>query len=166
MSAELPRLHLLCGKAASGKSTLSAELALAPSTIVLVEDDWLSSLYGDQMKTLADYVTCSEKLKLVMKPHAVSLLQSGLSVVLDFQANTLETRRWMREIIVESGAEHTLHYLDASDAECKRRLKLRNLSGAHPFEVTEAQFERLVQYFVPPREEEGFNILVHSMPDQ
>ena len=157
-----PRLHILCGKAASGKSTLGQQLASAPLTVLISEDHWLSTLFGDRIQILADYSTYSGILKSAMKPHTISLLQSGMSVVLDFPANTLEQRNWMREILDESGVEHTLHYLDVSDAECKERLKRRNLSGIHPFEVSEELFDRLVEYFVPPHENEGFNICTYK----
>jgi len=39
--AEIPRLHMLCGKIASGKSTLAARLGSAPGTALLAEDTWL-----------------------------------------------------------------------------------------------------------------------------
>ncbi|MEG2632911.1 MAG: AAA family ATPase, partial [Comamonas sp.] len=38
-------LHMLCGKIAAGKSTLARQLAAAPRTVRINEDDWLSSLY-------------------------------------------------------------------------------------------------------------------------
>lgn len=38
------RLHFLCGKIASGKSTLAKQLAKQPRTILLSEDEWLSTL--------------------------------------------------------------------------------------------------------------------------
>ncbi|MEX5925443.1 AAA family ATPase [Providencia hangzhouensis] len=34
-----PRLHFLCGKIASGKSTLAKQLANLPRTILLCEDE-------------------------------------------------------------------------------------------------------------------------------
>ncbi len=38
-------LHLLCGKMASGKSTLSKELTKKHSAILLVEDIWLNPTF-------------------------------------------------------------------------------------------------------------------------
>ncbi|WP_236528118.1 AAA family ATPase, partial [Pseudomonas syringae] len=40
-----PKLHLLCGKIASGKSTLAKSIATKHSAILLSEDQWLSRLY-------------------------------------------------------------------------------------------------------------------------
>jgi len=50
MSPQKPMLHMVCGKIASGKSTLSAELACAPNTILVSEDAWLDALYGEQIQ--------------------------------------------------------------------------------------------------------------------
>ncbi|MDX7988860.1 ATP-binding protein [Xenorhabdus sp. 12] len=154
-------LHILCGKIASGKSTLSAKLAQQPMTIVISEDSWLSPLYGNEMNTVSDYVHYSAKLKDAMKPHLVALLQAGISVVLDFPANTLANRHWMKEIIDTADADNCLHFLDVPDDVCLARLRLRNQSGIHDFSTTDEQFELITRYFVAPQEEEGFNIVLH-----
>lgn len=163
MTRSTPVLHLMCGKAASGKSTLAATLSQTPNTVVIAEDDWLAALYGDQMTSLSDYVRCSGRLRAVLAPHVVGLLQAGVSVVLDFPANTVETRRWMREIIDQSCATHEMHLLDVPEAVAKARLRARNAGGDHPFAVTEDQFDRLARHFVPPSEDEGFNVVRHRV---
>lgn len=159
-----PVLHLLCGKVASGKSTLAARLADAPATVVIAEDDWLSALYAEEMTTLRDYVTFAARLQTAMEPHILALLRAGVTVVLDFQANTPTRRAWMRDLIDRAGVPHRLHFLDTPDALCKARLSARNASGTHAFSVSEAEFDQISDYFVPPRPEEGFDILRHA-PD-
>ncbi|CAI2794341.1 Uncharacterised protein [Serratia ficaria] len=68
-----PTLHLLCGKIASGKSTLSAKLGALPGFVIISEDDWLATLYANEMQSVADYIQCSSKLRIAMKPHLVAL---------------------------------------------------------------------------------------------
>ena len=160
----MPMLHLLCGMIASGKSTLSAKLAEAPNTIVIAEDDWLSTLYGPDMSTLRDYARFSARLEAAMAPHIIALLQAGANVVMDFQANTPARRAWMRHLIDSAGVPHQLHYLDTPHAVCKARLKTRNAAGTHAFAVTEAEFDQVATHFVPPSAAEGFTIIRHS-PD-
>ena len=46
-------LHLICGKIASGKSTLTAQLGASAGTIVISEDDWLAALYADELSSLS-----------------------------------------------------------------------------------------------------------------
>ena len=160
-----PTLHLICGKAASGKSTLAAKLGQAAGTVVIAEDDWLTALFGSEMSSISDYVRCAAKLREAIGPHIVSLLKAGLAVVLDFPANTVATRAWMRGIAESANAAHQLHYLDVPNEICKARLRARNASGAHPFSVTDDQFEQLAKHFVVPSEQEGFDIVRHRAND-
>lgn len=155
-------LHLLCGKVASGKSTLAAALSANPGTVVISEDAWLSKLFGEEMSTLADYMRYATRLEAAMEPHILSLLRAGVSVVLDFQANVPARRAWMRALIDAAGVRHRLHYLDVPDALCKARLQARNASGTHPFAASEAEFDQITDFFVPPQPDEGFVILRHG----
>jgi predicted kinase len=154
-------LHCLCGKPAAGKSTLCAELGREPGAITLSEDDWLARLYGDEMSTLGDFVRNSGRLRTAIAPHIVALLREGMTVVLDFHANTIDARRWMRSLAEEAGAECRLHYLDVPDALCLTRLAERRARGDHPFTVTDEQFHRVVAHLVVPTEDEGLEIIRH-----
>jgi predicted kinase len=133
-----------------------------PNTILVSEDRWLAALYGEQMQSVADYVACSGKLKNALTPHLVSLLRSGLSVVLDFPANTLANRQWMKTLIDQAGVDNRLHYLDVPDDVCRERLRARNSSGTHDFAATDAQFDLITRYFVAPDESEGFTIIRYA----
>lgn len=159
----VPTLHILCGKIASGKSTLAAQLAQSDDTVLLSEDAWLDALFADELKALPDYMRCAAKLRAAMAPNIVSLLKAGLSVVLDFQANTVESRRWMRGIINTSGVAHQLHLLNVPDEVCLARLRDRNAKGEHPFQVSDAQFCQVSGHFVPPSADEGFNVVRHGV---
>ncbi|WP_430390472.1 AAA family ATPase [Dyella sp. 20L07] len=154
-----PMLHLVCGKIASGKSTLTKKIAARPKMVLISEDVWLSKLYADEIHTLGDYVRRSGQLRHALAPHVESLLLAGLSVVLDFPANTLSNRRWMKDIIDSAGVAHELHYLDISDEVCKTRLRNRNVAGSHPYAPTDAQFDEITRFFVPPSLAEGFHII-------
>lgn len=165
MNDNSPVLHLLCGKIASGKSTLAASLSKSETTVCIVEDDWLNALYGSEMTTISDFVRCMTKLRGIMGPHIKSLLNAGTSVVLDFQANTIEARQWMKDLFDQTGADHILHVLDVSDDICLARLHARNAQGDHPFAATEEQFHRITAHFQMPSDDEGFNIQRHTAPE-
>ncbi len=152
-------LHLMCGKAGSGKSTLAHSLAQQPQTLLMVEDNWLATLYEQQMASLQDYVRYSARLRQALSEHIVQLLGHGLSVVLDFPMNTPDRRLWARQLAELAGVEHCLHFLDVSDALCKSRIKLRNEQGEYPFTLSEETFDLLTQYFVPPSEEECLAVI-------
>ncbi|MDN2675490.1 ATP-binding protein [Janthinobacterium sp. SUN033] len=154
-----PTLHLVCGKIASGKSTLTARLAAAPHTVRISEDSLLAQLYPGQIASLADYAACAARLRAAIAPLALQMLQAGVSVVLDFPANTPASRAWMRDLFQQAGTPHVLHYLDVTDEECKARLRQRNASGLHPFSTSDAQFDDITRHFVPPQASEGFEIV-------
>ena len=160
--AHVTTLYLLCGKIAAGKSTLARRLAARPATLLISEDHWMSNLFFDDLHTIDDYGRLSARLRRAMGPHVVDILQHGLSVVLDFPANTVEYRTWMRSLINQAGAGHELHLLDIPDTICKQRLKERNAGDKHPFKVSEAEYDLFTSYFVPPGPAEDFRIVVHT----
>lgn len=157
----MPTLHLLCGKIASGKSTLAKTLAAEHAAIVLSEDHWLAKLYPGEIKSIADYVSCAQRIRGVLGPLVVNLLQSGANVVLDFPANTLANREWLLGLAQAAQVPHCLHYLELDDATCRARLHARNAQGEHDFAATDAQFDLITRHFAVPSESEGLLIEVH-----
>lgn len=154
-------LHLLCGKIASGKSTLARQLAETPGSVLICEDQWLAGLYPDQIHSIADYLQHAQRLSSVLAPLVIAMLRAGTSVVLDFPANTVAQRAWLRALADQAGTRHQLHALNVDEELCKARLRERNRRGDHPFTTSDEQFERISRYFVPPLADEGLNIIQH-----
>jgi len=155
-------LHLMCGKMASGKSTLAASLANKNNAILIVEDEWLSKLYPDEIKSINDYIQYSIRLKNIITSHVILLLKQGASVVLDFPANTNKQRNHLRSIFEVADVSHILHYVEASDEKCKKQLKKRNENNPEQVAFTsEEEFDSINQYFQAPSENEYFNIIRH-----
>lgn len=155
-------LHMVCGKIASGKSTLTAKLASAEQTISISEDDWLARLYPGEILSIDDYVRYAKRIKDLIGDHVRALLQAGVSVVLDLPFNTVAARAWGRAVSQAAGCDHRLHYLDVGDAVCKARLRVRNARGEHPFQASEAEFEQITRYFVVPDATEGLSIVSYD----
>ncbi|EPI4692873.1 TPA: ATP-binding protein [Morganella morganii] len=147
-------LHFLCGKIASGKSTLAQQLVRGQQAVLLSEDTWLAALYPGQITQLADYIEKSRLLKSTLELHLVTLLQKGITLVLDFPANTPEQRQWLKGLAEQAGCSYCCHVLNVSDEECKRRLAARNLSGENPFTTSAEQFDLITAHFSYPSEEE------------
>lgn len=153
-------LHSFCGKMAAGKSTLAKKLAKESNHILLIEDDWLSELYPEEISCIADYIKYSSRLKKILSNHIKSLLLQGISVVLDFPANTKEQRNWLRTLYDEEKVSHTLHYVDVDNDICKKQLKERSKNKPKGMAFTsEAEFDAITKYFQAPLEDEGFNII-------
>jgi predicted kinase len=156
-------LHFFCGKMAAGKSTLAAALAKDNHAILLIEDDWLSHLYPEEISDIQTYIGYSARLKNILSDHVVSLLSHGLSVVLDFPANTRGQRNWFRTIYERANVSHTLHYIDVSNAICKEQLKQRSKDKPEGSAFTsDAEFDAITKFFQAPSEDEGFNIIRHQ----
>ncbi|MBV9286443.1 MAG: ATP-binding protein [Hyphomicrobiales bacterium] len=161
MPAPNATLHMLCGKIASGKSTLAAKLGEKEKTIVISEDRWIAQLYPSEIRTLADYFQRSDRLRRMLGPHIVAVLRAGVSVVPDFHANTASSRQWMRGLFEEGQASHELHFLDVPDAVCRARLHARRASRLD-YGVSDAEFEHVTSFFVAPQPNEGFNVIRHG----
>ena len=156
-----PTLHMLCGKIGAGKSTLATELVQRHGALLVSEDFWTSRLFGPEMHEVADYIRFSRRLREAMGPHLTELLAAGLSIVLDFPANTRAARAWMKRIYEAANADHQLHFLDLPDDLCRDRLRARNASGTHDFNATDEQFDLITSYFEAPGEDEGFAITTY-----
>ena len=157
----LPTLHLLCGKIASGKSTLAKTLAVEHRAIVLSEDQWLARLYPGEINSIADYVRYARRIREVLGPLVIGVLESGTPVVLDFPANTVADRQWLLSLAQAAQVPHCLHYLEVDDATCRARLHARNAQGEHDFAATDAEFDLITHYVSVPQADEGLVIVTH-----
>ncbi|TNE40909.1 MAG: ATP-binding protein [Alphaproteobacteria bacterium] len=155
-------LYMLAGKIGAGKSTLAGKLARQPRTIVFSEDQLLAELYPGEIKDPGDYIRSAIRLKFALKDHIVRLLREGFNVVLDFPANTPDSRRWGRELFEAANVPHELHFIDTPNEICKARLRARNKIGEHPFQASDAEFDLFCRFFIAPTPGEGFNVIRHA----
>ena len=152
-------LTFFCGKMGAGKSTKSSEIAIERNAVLLSEDEWLESIYPNTISSLEDYVQYSNRLKPHIKKLVQSILLTGTDVVMDFPANTVTQRNWLRSIFSEIEAPHNLVYINLSNEDClsqieKRRFEKPERAKTDTIEI----FEQVTKYFVEPQSHEGFNI--------
>lgn len=158
-----PRLFLLCGKMAAGKSTLARALARREGAVLLEQDEFLRHLFPGEIVDVPSYARCSSRLAAALTPLILYLLANGSVIVLDFPGNTRTQRAWFRRLIDESQAGHELHFLDVADEVCKAQLKKRSqdLPDGSAW-TTAAEFDAITAYFQPPSADEGFNVIRHG----
>lgn len=150
-------LHFLCGKIASGKTTLARAIADACSGVLIGEDVWLDRMYPNEHFTLQDYIRRSRRLRAALEPHVIALLRLGIPVVFDFAGNTPRDRQWVRSVFERAGADHLLHVLNVPDDVCKDRLRTRNADAPDGSQLTtDEEFDAISAYFVAPSPDEGF----------
>lgn len=156
-------LHFFCGKMAAGKSTLAKAIAEKNHAILLSEDDWLDTLYPEEITDISGYLKYSPRLKNALSGHIQQLLSHEISVVLDFPGNTKNQRNWFRSIYEKENVTHILHFIDASDEICKSQLKKRSINKPDGAAFTSVEeFEAITKYFQEPSESEGFNIIKYE----
>jgi predicted kinase len=157
------KLIFFCGKMASGKTTLAGELAARERAVALNQDQLLEQLFPGEIVDVPSYLKYSSRLNSAIGPHVCALLALGTSVVLDFPGNTKSQRAWFRTLFQQAGVAHELHFIDASDALCKRQLRerSRDLPPGTPW-TSEAEFDLIMAHFRPPSEDEGFNVIRHQ----
>ncbi|MBL1379405.1 AAA family ATPase [Zobellella iuensis] len=154
-------LTFFCGKMGAGKTTKSREISQERNAVLLSEDEWLSSIYPNSIKTLEDYVEYAGRLKPQMKKLVQAILASGTNVVMDFPANTIPQREWFKSIFSEIQAPHELIYIDQPNEICLGQIAKRRTEQPQRAETdTEEMFELVTKYFVAPTPDEGFNTIV------
>ncbi len=141
------KLIFFSGKMAAGKSTLARDLAQRENAVLLVQDEFLDHLFPGEITDIPGFIKYSSRLRNALGQHVCALLSKGISVVLDFPANTKAQRTWFRELFERANAEHELHFVDASDALCKRQLKelSKDLAAGTPWTTDAA----ITVYFQP-----------------
>jgi predicted kinase len=157
------KLYFFCGKMAAGKSTLAKLLAARENAVLISQDDLADTLFPGQIVNVATYLEYSGRINKMVAPLAASILSKGISLVLDFPANTRNQRAWFRSIIDAGGVDHELHYLDTPDEICKAQLKQRSAHLPPGTKWTTAEdFNLIASHFRAPEHDEGFNVVVHT----
>jgi predicted kinase len=158
----MAKLIFFCGKMAAGKSTLAKQLAEREEAVLLVQDEWLDTLFPGLVVNVASYLEYAGRINRMVGPHVAAILEKGVSVALDFPANTRNQRAWFRGILDQSGADHELHFVNTPDAVCKAQLKARSAHLPPGTKWTTVEdFELISSHFLAPGVDEGFNVIVH-----
>ncbi len=153
------RLIYFCGKMGAGKSTESKKVAIERNAVLISEDEWLSKLYPNQIRSFDDYIKFSGQLRPLIKSHVQNILRSGSSVVMDFPANTKKQREWFTNLSIEAKSESELIYLKASNALCIKQIAQRSIEqpSRAAFD-NEEMFYHVTKYFEEPDKNEVTNV--------
>ncbi len=142
-----PRLVLLCGLPASGKTTLARELGDAYGAVRLNPDEWERSLGIDpfdgdfQVRLEAEFARLTERL-----------LTLGTSVILEWGFWARSERDEKRDLGRSLGAAVELRFLDVPYDELVRRVVDRHANGG--LAITESHMEGYRGRFQPPTDDE------------
>jgi predicted kinase len=141
-----PRLILLCGLPAAGKTTFARRLERALPIVRLCPDEWMADLGLDHW----DNVT-RDRLEERLCRLALTLLELGQSVVLEYGFWGRSERDRKRAEAQAIGVPIDLYYLDVPLDELWRRLLARNELGSHGIvTISRAFLERASGIFQAP----------------
>ena len=142
-----PRLVLLCGLPASGKTTLARQLAASYDAVRLNPDEWEAALDVDPFDE-----GFQTRLEAAFWELAQRLLVLGTSVVLEWGFWARSERDEKREAARTLGVAVELRFLDVPYEELVRRVVARGAAGG--IAITEGHMERYRSSFEPPTDDE------------
>jgi predicted kinase len=156
-----PRVHLLCGLPAAGKSTYARRLAAELPAVRFTLDEWMIRLYGLSYDDPA-YPVRSEACQALIWDVAVQILGVGRDVVLDWNQWSRECRTTWRDRASELGYQVLLHQLDVpiekAIAQALARTPETDRTTSHVIDA--AGVRHLAAIFEAPSADEGIPIYV------
>lgn len=142
-----PRLVLLCGLPASGKTTLARELAESYGAVRLNPDEWELALGVDPFD--AEF---QGRLEAQFSRLTERLISLGTSVILEWGFWARWERDEKRDLGRSLGAAVELRFLDVPYEELVRRVVDRQANGG--LAITESHMEGYRGRFEPPTDDE------------
>lgn len=159
MSDAPPRVHLLCGLVAAGKTTHARRLEGEVPAVRFTLDEWMLRLYGLRYDD-PEYVARLDGCTSLVWDTASQVLRLGHDVVLDWNQWSVDRRRAWRERAESAGFRVLLHHLDVPLGTAIARALGRDAAGVHL--IDEAGVRHSAAIFQPPTPDEGIEILTIS----
>lgn len=142
----VPRMFVMVGLPAAGKTSRARELASAWSALRLTPDEWMIPLFGQEQPEGKRNVLEGRLIWVAMRA-----LRIGVNVVLDFGVWGRDERSALRALAASVGATSELVYLPVDEEEQWRRVQAHSVTHTTSrFEMTKADLDRWRQTFQPP----------------
>lgn len=147
----MPKVILLCGRIAAGKSHYAEQLKEKGAVVLSCDHVMLTLFDGCLGEKHDEIVLATQRYFCSIAPQIFRL---GADVVLDYGHWSRALRDEMRALCTGAGLPVELHYLTTDEETRKARLKRRNAENAtkpgRQYIIDEALLERLDGKFEPP----------------
>jgi predicted kinase len=153
----VPRLHLIVGPVAAGKSTFALELSKQHRAVRLNLDEWMAQLFSPDRPDVGVMSWYTERTARCIEQIwrlATSLIEAGTDVILEIGLIQRRDRERLYQRVTAKGYDLTVYALDAPRELRRERVQQRNLEkGAtfsmvvpgHIFELASDMWEPLEQ---------------------
>lgn len=161
---------LIVGSTGAGKTTYAQRLAKELRGVAYSIDDWMRSLYWQDMPSNPDmewfrtnfewYMARIERCENVILKDAIDRARLNQNSVLDLGFTTASHRKKFIEIFSENGIATETHFLNLNAEARWKRVEERNANKGETFvmHVDRQMFEYIESIFEPPQESEGATI--------
>jgi predicted kinase len=145
-----PRLYVMVGLPAAGKTTLSRRIEVEQRALRFTPDEWMVPLFGESM---------ANGMRNVLEGRfiatALRALRLGFNVVLDFGVWSKDERTALRWLASTVGAECQLVYLAIGGSEQWSRVERRFTTAPEStFPITQSELDEWRRIFQTPDQEE------------
>jgi len=147
-----PTLHIMCGLAFSGKSTLAKRIAeYTESEIIAFDKLWVEE---DKVKHIQKDADGWKYIRKVAQEKILKTLKQGKSVIYDDNNAKREHREELRDIAKEAQAESTVIYLNTPLEVIGAREEANKVSQDR-HEVESHNFQKVLEDLEVPSGDEG-----------
>ena len=152
-----PKVILLCGKIASGKTHYAAALREREKAVILSCDALTFALFDGNLGDAHD--TMSKRIWQYLYARSLDLLAVGVSVILDWGFWTNQNRKDISDYFASHGVDYEWHYIDIDDELWHKYIKERNQkitegNGGSDFYVDKGLFNKVQSLFEVPEKSE------------
>ncbi len=153
-----PKVILLCGKIAAGKTFYARRLASETCAVILSCDELMLTLFPLPAGAGELHDLYAGRVQKYLFRKSLDLLASGCSVILDWGFWTKTSRDEARAFFRDCGIPCELHYIDVSDEQWEANIRRRNRAVEEGREsayfMDEGLRNKLAERFVPPESDE------------
>ncbi|MDR1539039.1 MAG: GNAT family N-acetyltransferase [Clostridiales bacterium] len=122
--ASSPRVILMCGKICSGKTSAAKELMGMTKAVLLSCDEVMEALFGEDAEE--EHNSYLKKLQLHLFDKSVEIVNSGISVILDWGFWTEKERSEVDRFYGRHQIFTEWHHVNVSEGNWKKYLAKRN----------------------------------------